>query len=586
VAVRLVTAGRLVLVATACGGSSGGTGSASGEKPVEGGHLKLLGGGDVDHLDTASAYYSVTYSLLRAVSRQLVSYRTDPDTAKANQVVPDMVEAMPKISDDGLTYTMKIKDGVQWDAPSGARQVTGADAVLGFIRLCNPVEPSGALGYYSGVIAGMKEYCDAFAKAPATVAGIKAFVQSHEISGVSAQGNTLTIKLVQPAGDFLNILALAFSSPVPVEMLEYLPDSPEFRQHFLSDGPYKITKYVAEHSFELVRNPAWKKSTDDLRAAHVDTITITQGSDEGPVQQQLQAGTADMSWDTFVPTASIPSLKATKDPRLALVDNGAINPYISINIQSPNGGGALKKLEVRQAINYATNKKAVVQVLGGPDVYSPTGQVLTPTLVGYKKFDPYATPDSAGDPAKAKELLAKAGYPNGLDLIFLYRNKGKAPAIAATMQAELAKAGIRLKLKQVPNADFYTQHLSHPPATKSGDWDLAAPGWNPDWQGNAARSFLVPLLDGRQYGEGSTNYNAYNSPEVNRLIDAALAESDVNKAADLWHQADEKVMADAPWVPVATGKNPLFHGTRVGNWVYYGFANNGDVTNVWLKDGA
>jgi peptide/nickel transport system substrate-binding protein len=581
----MAAAGSLTLVATACGGSSGGGAGAPDEKPVEGGHLKLLGGGDIDHLDTASAYYSVTYSLLRGVSRQLVSYRNDADEDKANEVVPDMVEKLPEISADGLTYTMTIKDGVQWDT-TPPRQVTGADAVLGFKRLCNPVEPTGAPGYYSGVIAGMKEYCDGFAKAPATIPGIKAYIQGHEISGVSAQGNTLTIKLVQPAGDFLNILALAFSSPVPVEMLEYLPDSPQFRQHFISNGPYKITKYVPEKSFELVRNPAWKKETDTLRAAHVDTITITQGSDEGPVQQQLQAGTVDMSWDTFVPTANIPALKAAKDARLSLIDNGSINPYITINLQSPNAGGALKKLEVRQAINYATNKKAVVQVLGGPDVYTPTGQILTPTLLGYKKFDPYATPESAGDPAKAKELLAKAGYPNGLDLIFLYRNKGKAPAIAATMQAELAKSNIRLKLKQVPNADFYTQHLSKPAATKAGDWDLAAPGWNPDWQGNAARSFFVPLLDGRQCGEGSTNYNCYNSAEVNGLIDKALAERDLGKTADLWHQADQKVMADAAWVPVATGKNPLFHASRVGGWVYYGFANNGDMTNVWLKDGA
>jgi ABC-type transport system substrate-binding protein len=581
----VAAAAGLTLLASACGGSSGSPSTGSGGTVVEGGHLKLLGGGDIDHLDTASAYYSVTYSLMRAISRQLVSYPNDPDPTKARTVVPDMATAMPAVSADGLTYTMTIRDGVQWNAKSGARQVTGVDAVRGFKRLCNPVEPTGAPGYFIGVIAGMKEYCDGFAKVPATISAIKGYVEGHEISGVSAKGNTLTIKLVQPAGDFVNILALPFSSPAPIESLAALPDSPQFRQAFVSDGPYTITRYVAEKSIELVRNPAWKKSTDPLRAAHVDTISIVQGSDEGPVQQQLQAGTTDMSWDTYVPTAQIPSLKAAKDPRLALVDNGAINPYISINLQSPNAGGALKKLLVRQAINYATNKKAVVQVLGGPDVYTPTGQVLTPTLLGYKKFDPYATPESAGDPAKAKQMLAAAGYPNGLDLTFIYRNKGKAPAIAATMQAELKKAGIRLKLKVVPNPDFYTQHLSKPAATKAGDWDLAAPGWNPDWQGNAARSFLVPLLDGRQYGEGSTNYNDYNSPVVNALIDKALAEKDLAKVADLWHQADVKVMADAPWVPVATGKNPLFHASRVQNWVYFDFANNGDITNVWLKDG-
>ena len=574
----------LALTAAACGGSSdGGTGDSTDDKAVKGGNLKILGGGDIDHMDTASAYYTVSYSLLRAISRQLLSYPNTSDTDKAHEVVGDMAE-MPKVSDDGLTYTLTIKDGVQWDT-TPPRQVTGADAARGFKRLCNPVQPTGAMGYFSGVIAGMKEFCEPFAKVPATIPAIKDYVEKNEISGITADGNTITIKLVQPAGDFVNILALPFSSPSPVEMLDFLPDSPQFRQGFISDGPYKVSKYVAEKNIELVRNPAWKSDTDKLRAANVDTISITQGSDEGPVFQQLQAGTADMSWDTYVPTANIPQLKSTKDPNLALVANGSTNPYISINQLSPNQGGALKKVEVRQAINYAVNKKAIIQVLGGPDINEPLGQILTPPILGYEKFDPYATPDSAGDPAKAKELLAKAGYPNGLELIYLYRNKGKAPAIAATMQAELAKSGIKLKLKQVPSADFYTQHLQKPAATKSGDWDLAAPGWNPDWQGNAARSFFVPLLDGRQCGEGSTNYNCYNNPEVNKLIDQALAESDLDKAKDLWNQADVKTMADAPWVPVTTGKNPLYRGSRVGNWVYFDFANNGDMTNVYLKDG-
>jgi peptide/nickel transport system substrate-binding protein len=577
-AVALV--GGLALTATACGSSDNGSKSVSGAK--KGGTLRMLGGGDIDHMDTASAYYTVSYTLLRAISRQLLSYPNTNDRPKANAPVPDMVESMPTVTNDGKTYTMTIKDGVKWDT-TPPRQVTGADAVLGFKRLCNPVQPVGAMGYFAGVIAGMKEYCDGFAKVAPTAAAMKQYITTHEVSGLKADGNKITIDLVQPAGDFINILALPFSSPAPVEYLDMIPDSPEFRQKFISDGPYKIQKYVADKNIELVRNPAWDSKSDDLRHAYVDAISITEGSDEGPVQKALKAGTADMSWDTYVPTADIPGLKQLKDPNLVLFDNGSTNPYVVINAQSPNAKGALKNVKVRQAINYAVNKKNIIQVLGGPDLYTPIGQILTPPILGYKQFDPYATPDSAGDPAKAKQLLSEAGYPNGLSLIFLYRNKGKSPLIAQTLQADLKKAGITLTLKQVPPADFYTQHLQKPSAAKSGDWDLAAPGWNPDWQGNAARSFFVPLLDGRQCGEGSTNYACYNNPEVNKLIDQALAESDTTKAADLWHQADEKVMADAPWVPITTGKNPLYHGNRVGNWIYFDFANNADITNVYIK---
>jgi peptide/nickel transport system substrate-binding protein len=575
------------LTVTGCGGSSGGGAAAQPDEgtPQRGGTLKLLGAGDIDHMDPISAYYTVSYTLLRTINRQLLSYPNSRDKTEATTPVADMVEKAAEPTDGGTTYTYTIKQGVQWDAPSGPRQVTGADAVLGFKRLCNPVQPTGALGYFVGVVKGMKEYCDGFAKVPGTIPAMKQYISGHEISGVTAQGNTITIKLERPAGDFPNILAMSFSAPMPVEMLDYLPDSPQFRQHFISNGPYKVEKYVAEKQIELIRNPAWKPESDELRKAYVDRISITQGSDEGPIFQQLQAGTADMTWDTSVPTANVPQLQATKDPLLYLGETGRTDPYMTINLQSPNQGGALKKLEVRQALNYAVNKKAIIQVLGGPVLNQPLGQILTPPILGYEEFDPYATPDSAGDPAKAKELLAKAGYPNGLDLVYLYRNKGKQPAIAATMQAELAKSGIRLKLKQVPPADFYTQHLSKPAAGKSGDWDLAGPGWSPDWAGNAARSFFVPLLDGRYCGEGSTNYNCYNNDEVNKVIDKALASSDPAEVAKLWHQADEMVMADAPWVPVATGKQPLYHGKRVRNWVYYPAANNADLTNVWLAAG-
>ena len=84
-------------------------------------------------------------------------------------------------------------------------------------------------------------------------------------------------KLLSPAPDFLNILAMGFCSARPVEYMKYVPDSAPMRQHMLSDGPYAITKYVPSKSMTLERNPAWKQSSDPLRHAYVDTITITEG---------------------------------------------------------------------------------------------------------------------------------------------------------------------------------------------------------------------------------------------------------------------------------------------------------------------
>src|SRR6476661_1430097 len=101
----------VLTLAAACGGSSSGGGAAPDDKAVDGGTLRVLGGGDIDHMDTASSYYTVGYSLLRAVSRQLLSYPNSADEKEANTVVPDMATGMPKISPDGKTYTLTIQDG-------------------------------------------------------------------------------------------------------------------------------------------------------------------------------------------------------------------------------------------------------------------------------------------------------------------------------------------------------------------------------------------------------------------------------------------------------------------------------------------
>jgi peptide/nickel transport system substrate-binding protein len=573
----------LALVAAACGGSSGGGTSSpqdtSGAK--KGGTLKLLGGGDVDHIDPASAYYQTSYSLLRAITRQLLSYPVSTDEKKAVTPVPDLAASEPEVTNGGKTYKFTIRKGAQWDT-TPARQITGADAERGFKRLCNPVQPSGGIGYYNGVIVGMKEFCDPFAKVAPTAKAIGAYVEGHKISGITTTDDSITINLVQPAGDFVNIVAMPFASPMPVEMNAYIPDDPSFRTHFISDGPYKITKYVAEKNIELARNPAWKADSDPLRKAWVDNISVVQGSDEAQIQQQLQAQTVDMSWDTNVPVANIPALLAAKDPNAQKVGGGRVD-YMVINTVSPNNNKALGNVKVRQALNYAVNKKAVIQVVGGPDLFQCTGNVLSPPITGYKKFDLYPTPDCAGDPAKAKALLAEAGFPNGITLKYIYRNKGKAPAIAATMQAELKKSGITLKVFQSPNADFYTKHLSHVDAIKSGDWDIAVPGWSPDWAGNAARSFFVPLLDGRLFAESTTNYGDYNNPAVNAIADQALAAPTAEKAAELWAQVDKKTMEDAPWVPIDHGTVVRYWSKTVGGCTIFTFTDNCDITNVWKK---
>ncbi|MEV6156699.1 ABC transporter substrate-binding protein [Nonomuraea sp. NPDC052129] len=587
------------LLAAACATDTGTNGSAPPTapqdtgKPLSGGTIRLVGGGDVDHLDPTSSYYTVTNGILRGYARQLFNLNgvaKESDTTKGFAVVPDVATELPTtanggLSADHLTYTIKLRDGVQWDTQP-PRAVTAGDFVRGFKRLCNPVAGAGAPGYYTSTIKGMAAYCaaygKAFEKAKPTAAALAAFQNSHDIAGVQAKDDkTIVFTLVQPAGDFLNILSLNFSSAAPQEYDQYVPDDATFRQHVISDGPYKITQYVATKSIRLERNPAWTQTADPIRHQYVNAVDVKMGVTEpDAVQQQIEAGSADLSWDLPVPTAQIPRLKSG-DPDFKIFPGAVTNPYLVFNQQSKNENGAMGKVKVRQAIEYAINKVAIAKIYGGADVATPLHTAIPPGNIGYQEYNPYPTPGDQGDPAKCKQLLAEAGYPNGMTLIGAFRNAGNHPANFQSYSADLQKCGITVKGLPVRQGDYYGAFLQNPTIAKDSKWDISAPGWVPDWYGNNGRAVSQPLFQ-TNCTPGTSNYGCYSNPKVDALIKQALAEPDATKAAGLWHQVDQTVMADAVIVPFNNQNTPIYKSKRVRNALYLPAFQLYDITNLWL----
>lgn len=574
-----------ILALAGCGDNGGNTAGSSTSDAVKGGTLNMLGAGDVDYMDPNVSYYSVGYLNLRLWSRQLFTYPADEN--KSTEAVPDLATDLPTqdnggVSDDGLTYTITLRDDAKWNTDP-ARPVTAADVVRGVKRTCNPVQPFGGTPDFADLIVGYQDFCDGFAKVPQDAKSIADYVENTDLPGVVATDDTtVTFTLTHPATYFVDMLTLPAFSPAPKEVLAYLPGSTDLGQHQVSDGPYQVDSWEPTKSITYVRNTAWDPDSDPVRKAYVDKIVVDETVSQDSIQQQLQTGTdaADMQFDVQVPPSQLAGLMSADDPNLDLGPTSSTNPYIVFNTASPNNAGALSKPEVRQALEYAINRDDIIQVLGGPKVTPPLTHVLPKEVNGSEDSDMYEY-----DPDKAKQLLADAGYPDGLTLTFLYRNASEGSSKAfQTVQQDLTKAGITIKGLPSPNADFYTKYVQVPTAAQSGVWDLALAGWGPDWYGDAALSFFKPLFSGPpSFPPAGSNFGLYDDPALDTLIQQASEAATADDAATLWAQADQLVMKDAAFFPITDPLNANYHASQVNNAVYIPAFQNFDPANVWLS---
>jgi ABC-type transport system substrate-binding protein len=580
----------------ACGGDRPSPSSidAGSDQPVFGGTLRVVGSSDVDHLSTTSAYTTTTLLLLRTTSRQLVGYAPAGGYADATSLVADIALELPTrenggVSPDGRVYTFRIRPGVRWNTEP-PRAVVAGDFVRAFKLFCNPVSPVGAPTYYTDTIRGMQEYCSAFLKVPGTVDAIRQFIDSHELAGVrSPDDSTLVMELLAPTADFLNLMAMMFASAVPVEYLDYLPDSPDFRQHSLSNGPYAITRYIQNRLIELERNPAWDRSSDPINPAYVDRIHVTLGIDPELAQLQIEAGTADMDYSSSMLTVNLSSLRALGDRRVHLFppgDHYSNMHYLAINVASPNNRGALADLRVRQALALAVDKRALVRLLGGPEVARPLNQPVQSSVSGYREgADRYETPNDQGDPDGARKLLTQAGFPDGLSLRMAFPTSGTFPIEAQAVQASLRRAGFDAQLFAYSSSDLFGRLLPNAQNARRGEWDVAVAGWLPDWYGSSnGRSVFSPLFDGRQLGHMSMNYGLYANPATDAAIDRAMEAATVEDAEAAWSEAARLVMDDVAIVPLVEKKSGYMMSSRIRNCLWTIMGNACDMNALWLDD--
>lgn len=558
--------------------------------PVRGGTLHVVGSSDVDALWAASATTDLGITLVSTINRRLFAHYASANFDSATRIAPDIGLELPTrtnggISADGRTYVVHLRRGVRWNT-TPPRQVSAADFERAFRLFCNPVKPNAVAMYYEATILGMREYCDLFRRMPGSVSAIRRFVSSHELAGVRARDDlTLVFNLTTPATDFLELLALSYAAPVPEEYLDYLPDSPSFRQHTLATGPYSIAHYEPDRGYELVRNAAWDRNTDPLRPAYVDRIVVQLATDAAIAQLKLESGTADLSAMRML-TPDLASLRAQGDARAMLVPFGEhyTTMYgMLVNVVSPNSKGALQRLAVRQALAIAVDKQGILQLSGGAGAARPLYQAAPSTVSGFRAgADQFTTPNDRGDPTAARRLLRDAGFPHGVHLRLVFQNHSLFPIQAQSIQASLRRAGIDIMLEPHTASDFYAALLPDSSRARRGDWDLSLGVFTSDWYSrNNGRGHLT-FFDGRQFGSGGVaDYGGYDNPDVNAAIDRAISAPSLEVASAEWERAAATIMSDVAVVPLIESKDARMRGARVRNCASIGIC---DWSSVWLAD--
>jgi peptide/nickel transport system substrate-binding protein len=311
----------------------------------------------------------------------------------------------------------------------------------------------------------------------------------------------------------------------------------------------------------------------------VDKITVSLGIPEAGIQQAIEGGEADLNLDAVSPPVG-ELQRLSNDPKLrrqfGIETTGCVH-YLTMQMDA----GATRELAVRQAVNYAVDRQAVVLAIGGPYAGEPASTILSPTLAGYSAFNLYPSQDNAGDPDKAKELLAKAGHPNGVELTYTGQSGQRWADLYEALRVSLARAGIRLKPTFYKGTDVYKRSLRL--AAKREEHELGAARSCPDIPGNGARSFIGVLLDGRHISPTATNnFGHYDNPKVDRMIDEAYATPDDRARTAMWGQIDRKLMEDAAWAPLVYDRQAFFWSSRVRNWTFTPWLSNPDITNLWL----
>lgn len=552
-----------------------------------------------EYLGTAWMFYS------NLLLRGLLGYKHVGGT-EGNELIPDLATDLGTVSADGLTYTFTLKSGVKY-APPVNRAVTSKDVAYAFERIGTASLAAQYGYYYEPVLKGLTEFKEGKAT---TISGIE-----------TPDDKTIKFTLLRPAGDFRNLIAMPAAAPVPPEVGKCFKKAGEYGRYLIANGPYMIegsdklditscatmkplSGFDPTSKLIIRRNPNYDAATDskEARSNFIDGVDLVLNTNTEDIFNKIEAGTVDGEFAT-PPGTVLQKYSTNSELKDRLKANGADRTwYIVLNLTEK----PFDDLNVRRAVNYIIDKEGMLRTAGGPVQGVIAEHIVPPEVLNGQlkagEFDPYASPNHAGDEAKAKEEMKKSPYDTDKDGVcdaaacknvrHVTRNTPPFKDYAPGIEAALKKIGITLRTTESANAYPTIQD----PKNKIPINSVA--GWGKDFAN--ASTFMV-LFDGRSIlATGNSNYSlvgltkekaaeigasypAGGVPSVDAKIDECAAKSGTEQDV-CWANLDKYLMTDVvPWVPYRWANNVDVISKNVQNYQYDQFSGEAALAHVALS---
>ncbi|MGH2739376.1 MAG: ABC transporter substrate-binding protein [Actinomycetota bacterium] len=561
----------VTLLAAACGGDQ-----APQEQPGAGGILRTAGDSfeftagfdpSAEYLGTAWGYYS------NLLVRTLVGYN-HVSGAAGNELVPDLATDLPEISDDGLTYTFTLKDGITFGPPVD-REIVAEDIVYAFERLGTESVAAGYAFYYT-VIEGFEDFQNGKADA---------------ISGIEATDDkTISFTLTGPTGDFPFRVAMPATGPIPREVAECWEDATEYGRYVIASGPYMIegsenlditsckamepiSGFDPERRLSFVRNPNYDPATDSPEAREnlLDGVEVLINTNVDDIYNKVALDELDTEKASGNPTGDV-IRRFTRDAELEdqiFASSADRTWYLYFNLAQP----PFDDVHVRKAANFVMDKAGLQRAWGGEFAGPIATHLMPPEMTGgtptAEEYDPYPSEGFAGDVEAAKEEMALSKYDSDGDglcddpvcdnVLHAAANTPPFSEMVPVIESSFDKIGITINTREFEDAYTPIQTVAEniPIGSRTGwgkdyaDASTFAVLWDsrsivPTNNINNALVGLTPEIAADL--EGITG-NLDGIPSVDDDIDACNALQDQARI-DCWIALDKKIMEDiVPWVP-------------------------------------